>query len=94
MKTEHATILTITSVITAALAILALVLSYQAFNDRLNSVQASRTAAALDTCYLLRGLVFSATQEAHAARAGANAYIHATQLRNCRMYAYNVIHHP
>lgn len=94
MKTEHATILTITSVITAVLATGALVISLLAFNNRLDSVQASRTAAALDTCYLLRGLVFAATQEAHHARAGANAYINATQLRNCRMYAYNVIHHP
>lgn len=51
------------------------------------SVSTSRYNARYDTCYLLRGIVYSATVHAKTQRAAATEFINNTSLANCKTYA-------
>jgi hypothetical protein len=83
--------LEVIQIITAILAIIALTSAAYLGITHANDLQTSRTNAANDSCHLLRGLVYAATYKAPQQRAAADAYIAHTPLRDCRVYAREVV---
>ena len=68
-----------------AVDLLSLLIAGVLFFLALSSIQASREAAALRTCYLLRELVLHATPPNHLH--AATVYMNGTPLRDCNAYA-------
>lgn len=68
-------------------AIVALVLAIVG----LVKINHSRRASARDSCQLLRGLVLTAVKSAPAQHAAAMNYINRTPLRNCTLYASEIV---
>jgi hypothetical protein len=75
--------------LTAIGALILVVISFLRFPGQ---QAALRARAAEDTCYLLRGLVLSATPPSESSR--AKTYIDSTPLRNCHTYGQKLATHP
>lgn len=85
------TLLTV-SVVSLLVGLAALGLVIDAYVNQPAEQAASRALAAEDSCYLLRGLVASATPPAQKAKAAA--YIAATPLHNCKTYGRKLVYNP
>lgn len=85
-------ILELLSVVTAVIAIAAFTLAIVDLEGSAAGVRTSRQDSARDSCQLLRGLVYAATNGNPDGRTAANAYIHRTSLRDCNSYARKIVH--
>lgn len=75
----------IAQLLTAIVAIGALVVAVASFDAKAAAIQTSRRNAREDNCYLLRGLAVAAAPDNQLAE--VHAYFHKTPLHNCDAYA-------
>jgi hypothetical protein len=75
---------------TAVAAIAAFVIAILALQSSLTSIQTGRERAAVDSCYLLRGVLYTATPRTPQAIARANEFVAKTALSNCDGYGRRI----
>jgi hypothetical protein len=74
--------------VTAVAAIAAFVIAILALDSSLTTIQTGRERAGVDSCYLLRGVLYTATPAD--AQARANAFVAKTALSNCDGYGRRI----
>jgi hypothetical protein len=75
---------------TAVAAIAAFVIAILALQSSLTTIQTGRERAAVDSCYLLRGVLYTATPPTKQAQARAKAFVDKTALYDCDGYGQRI----
>lgn len=83
--------LAIVQTVVALIALGGITVAIISLEIQASEVRSSRLAAGIDSCKLLRGLVSAATTHAPKDRRAAAAYIARTPLRDCRLYAAELL---